>query len=87
MIVWLRHFLGWVFSALRSREDLILENLAFHAKRPRRRLPCSAPVVLGCVAKGLGWMETASRRGYPKGLPAAITYQMAMLRQQQSRAH
>src|ERR1039457_5799061 len=45
MIVWLRHFLGWVVGAFRSREDLILENLALrqqllalHAQRPRRRL-------------------------------------------------
>ena len=48
MIVWVRHLLGWVVSALRSREDLILENLALrrqllalHAKRPRRRLTAS----------------------------------------------
>ena len=41
----LRHLLGGVVSAFRSREDLILENLALrqqllalHAKRPRRRL-------------------------------------------------
>ena len=41
----LRHLLGWVVSAFRSREDLILENLALrqqllalHAKRPRHRL-------------------------------------------------
>jgi len=40
-----RHLLGWVVSALRSRENLALENmalrqqlLALHAKRPRRRL-------------------------------------------------
>jgi hypothetical protein len=39
------HFLGWVVSAFRSRQDLTLENvalrqqlLALHAKRPRRRL-------------------------------------------------
>ena len=45
MIVWLRHLLGWVVSVFRSREDLILENLALrqqllalHASRPRRRL-------------------------------------------------
>src|SRR5271166_3182229 len=48
MIVWLRHLLGWVVSAFRSREDLVLENLALrqqllalHAKRPRRRLTAS----------------------------------------------
>ena len=28
MIVSLRHFLGWLVSVFRSREDLILENLA-----------------------------------------------------------
>ena len=28
MFVWLRHFVGWVVSALGSRGDLILENLA-----------------------------------------------------------
>src|SRR5271154_4008352 len=45
MIAWLRHLLGWLVSAFRSREDLVLENLALrqqllalHAKRPRRRL-------------------------------------------------
>ena len=43
-----RHLLGWVISALRSREDLILENLALRqqllvlcAKRPHRRLTVS----------------------------------------------
>ena len=45
MIVSLRHLLGWIVSAFRSREDLVLENLALrqqllalHARRPRRRL-------------------------------------------------
>jgi hypothetical protein len=45
MIVWLRHLVGWVVSAFRSRQNLILENLALrqqlmalHANRPRRRL-------------------------------------------------
>jgi putative transposase len=45
MIVSLRHFLGWMVSAFRTREDLVLENLALrqqllalHAQRPRRRL-------------------------------------------------
>jgi len=45
MIVSLRHFLGWLVSVFRSREDLVLENLALrrqllalHAQRPRRRL-------------------------------------------------
>jgi len=41
----LRHFLGWTVSAFRSRQNLIVDNLALrqqllalHAKRPRRRL-------------------------------------------------
>src|SRR5215470_186739 len=45
MIAVLRHLLGWLFVTFRSREDLILENLALrqqlltlHSKRPRRRL-------------------------------------------------
>jgi hypothetical protein len=45
MTLLLRHFVGWLVSAFRSREDLILENLALrqqlltlHARRPRRRL-------------------------------------------------
>jgi hypothetical protein len=29
MIASLRHFLGWLVSAFRSREDLVLENLLF----------------------------------------------------------
>jgi putative transposase len=45
MIASLRHFLGWLVSAFRSREDLVLENLALrqellalHTQQPRRRL-------------------------------------------------
>ena len=45
MIPLLRHCLGWLIAAFRSREDLILENFALrqqlftlHAKRPRPRL-------------------------------------------------
>ena len=45
MIASLRHFLGWLVSTFRSREDLVLENLALrrqllalHAQQPRRRL-------------------------------------------------
>ena len=41
----LRHLIGWVINAFRSRQDLMLENLALrqqllalHAKRPGRRL-------------------------------------------------
>ena len=45
MILWLRHFIGWMVGVFGSREDLILENLALrqqllalHSKRPRHRL-------------------------------------------------
>src|SRR4029077_15685491 len=45
MIVSLRHFFGWFVSAFRSREDLVLENLALRrqllalrTQQPRRRL-------------------------------------------------
>ena len=45
MIASLRHFLGWMVSAFRSREDLVFENLALrrqllalHAQQSRRRL-------------------------------------------------
>jgi len=45
MISFLRHAIGWIMSFFRSRQDLILENLALrqqllavNAKRPRRRL-------------------------------------------------
>ena len=41
----LRYLLGWIVSVFRSRDDLVLENLALrqqllalHAKRPRPRL-------------------------------------------------
>jgi len=41
----LRHISGWILSAVSSRKDLVLENLALrqqllalHTKRPRRRL-------------------------------------------------
>jgi hypothetical protein len=45
MIAALRHLLGWLFSTLRSREDILLENLALRqqllvlrSQRSRRRL-------------------------------------------------
>ena len=45
MFASLRHLMGWVINAFCSRQDLMLENLAFrqqllalHAKRPGRRL-------------------------------------------------
>jgi putative transposase len=45
MFVCVRHLLGWIVSVFRSREELLLENLALrqqppalHSKRPRPRL-------------------------------------------------
>src|SRR5271169_307966 len=45
MFARLRYLLGWILSVFRSRDDLVLENLALrqqllalHAKRPRPRL-------------------------------------------------
>lgn len=45
MMMFLRTFLGWISSAVNSRQDLILENLALrqqlialYSQRPRRRL-------------------------------------------------
>src|SRR5664280_3063278 len=65
MIVWLRHFLGWLRGAFSAREDLILENLALrqqvlalHAQRPRRRLTTSHKL-FWVVLRSLwtGWKE------------------------------
>ena len=60
MIVWLRHRLGCLVSAFRSRQDHILENLALrqqllalHAQRPRRRL--TAPQKLFWVLLRRAW--------------------------------
>src|SRR6516165_2523818 len=60
MIVWLRHLLGWLVGAFRSRQDLVLENLALrqqlltlHAQRPRRRF--TTPQKLFWVLLQKGW--------------------------------
>ena len=73
MIASLRHFLGWLVSAFRPRENLVLllENLALyqqllalHAQRPRRRL--TAMHQLFWVALRTLWyrVEEASRLGH-----------------------
>ena len=65
MIVSLRHFLGWLVSVFRSREDLVLENLALrrqllalHTQQPRRRL--TALHELFWVALRTFWSRWAS---------------------------
>ena len=60
MIPLLRHYLGWLIAAFRSREDLIWENLALrqqlltlHAKRPRPRARLLRQTLLGRFEKDL----------------------------------
>ena len=60
MTAWLRHLLGWLIGAFRSRQDLVLENLALrqqlltlHAQRPRRRF--TTPQKLFWVLLRNGW--------------------------------
>ena len=64
MFASLRLLIGWVINAFRSRQDLMLENLALrqqllalHAQRPGRRLSDLAEVVLGDLAAALVGME------------------------------
>jgi hypothetical protein len=71
MIVSLRHLLGWMVSGFRSRENLILENLALrqqllalHSQRPRRRFECPAQAILICFENVLVRVEEASRLGH-----------------------
>ena len=63
MIAWLRHLLGWLIGAFRSRQDLVLENLALrqqlltlHAQRPRRRFTTPQKLFWVLLRKGsAGW--------------------------------
>jgi hypothetical protein len=71
MIASLRHFLGWMVSAFRSREDLVLENLALHqqllalhAQRPRRRLTALHKLFWVALRTFLVRVEEASRSGH-----------------------
>ena len=64
MFVRLRHLLRWIISVFRSREELLLENLALrqqllalHAKRPRPRLSFRRQTVLGRFARSLVRLE------------------------------
>ena len=73
MIVSLRHFLGWLVSTFRSREDLVLVNLALrrqllalHAQQPRRRL--TALHKLFWVALRTYLTPTRNRRSFFGGL-------------------
>jgi len=71
MFVWLRHFIGWVVSALGSRGDLILENLALrqqllalHAKRPRHRSSTTHKLFWVFLRRLWSRMENASCSGH-----------------------
>ena len=91
----LRHLIiGWILNLFRSRQDLILENLALrqqllalHTKRPRRPTGDRAQAVLDCAAKSLVRMEAAAHSGHPENgcgsgigrLPAVL--EMALTRQ------
>ena len=65
MIACLRHLLGWLVSAFRSRQDLILENLALrqqllalHAARFRRRFtPPQKPFWVLLRRAWTGWKQ------------------------------
>jgi len=63
MIGWLRHLIGWTVNGFRSRENLLLENLALrqpllalHSHRPRSRLS-TGHKLFWVVLRGLwsGW--------------------------------
>jgi len=69
MIHFLRHLIGWLFGTFRSRQDLILENMAprqqlmvLHTKRPRRRLSTvdgtRRVFNLECDVKMLHWRKS-----------------------------
>jgi putative transposase len=66
MIPFFRHFIGWIVAVFRSREDLILENLALRqqllalkAKRPRRRLSTAHKLFwIGLLRLWSGWKRS-----------------------------
>jgi len=70
MIVLLRHLLGWMVSAFRSREDLVLENLSPSAiagsagATASPSMDCPAQAVLGGVENLLVRVEQASCLGH-----------------------
>src|SRR5215469_8323569 len=73
MISYLRHSMGWIMSFFRSRQDLILENLALrqqllalNAKRPASPTTDRAQAVLDCPAQSLVRLETIARARYPE---------------------
>lgn len=81
MISWLQHLIGWFISVFRSREDLILENLALRqqllALRARRSSRPWAKLVLLPVTTSLGSrtsprLSTRSSRNSAEREPAVL---------------
>jgi hypothetical protein len=71
MIVSLRHLLGWILSAFRSR-DLALENLGSPSaiagsarETTSPSIDCPAQAVLGRIENVLVRLEETSRPGHP----------------------
>jgi hypothetical protein len=72
MIVSLRHLLGWILSAFRSR-DLALENLGSPSaiagsarETTSPSIDCPAQAVLGRIENVLVRLEETSRPGSPR---------------------
>jgi len=66
MIVSLRHLFGWIVSAFRSREDLVLEKLGSPSATARfaRATASHLHKLFWVVENVLVWVEEASRLGY-----------------------
>jgi hypothetical protein len=80
MIVWLRHLLGWIVSSFRSREDLLLENLALrrqllalHASTaPPPYLPVPPVAASRLAATGCGYLIPLP--GLHEFVPAVVVF-------------
>jgi len=74
VISFLRHAIGcWIMGFFRSRQDLILENLALgqqllalNAKRPRRRLSTVHRLFWIALRRVWSRLETTARARYPE---------------------
>jgi hypothetical protein len=73
MITLLRHLIGWIIIILRSRQDLILENLALrqqllvlHSKRPLSSTPDHSQAVLDWPPKAMVALERVAHSRYAK---------------------
>ena len=87
MIRLLRHLVGWLIGAFRSREDLILENLALrqqllalHGKRPRPRPSSLDQRFWVALLKVVVWLEKVTHPRDPRngGAPEFATARRAL---------